>query len=82
MVDMFDTVLRQAWQRSEGKCQCTRIDHGHPYVRCNKRLVWERQDKLVPGGWRIRKRIGYGKNATSACEILCWECFQKAIQEL
>jgi len=79
---MFATVLRQVWQRSEGKCQCTRLDHGHPYVRCNKPLLWDKQDKPHPGGWGVHRRLGYGRNAVTSCEILCWECYQKVTQNL
>jgi hypothetical protein len=76
MINMLGVVLRQAWQRSEGKCECTRLDHDHLYIRCNRPLVWDRQDK--PGGWKPRHRIGYGRNVIAACEILCWEYYQKA----
>jgi hypothetical protein len=77
---MLAEVVRQAWQRSEGKCQCTLLDHNHPYVRCNKPLVWNKQDKPYTSGWRVHHRLSYGKNAVATCEILCWECYQKVTQ--
>ena len=79
---MFATVLDQVWQRSEGKCQCTRLDHNHPYVRCNKPLVWDKQDKPHPGGWRLHRRLGYSRNGITSREILCRECYQKVTQNL
>jgi hypothetical protein len=72
---MLGVVLRQAWQRSGGKCECTSLNHDHPYIRCNKPLVWDRQDKPLPGGWRVHYRLGYSRNAIAACKILCWDCY-------
>ena len=40
---MLSVAVRQAWLRAEGKCECTCLDHDHPYIRCNKVLVWERE---------------------------------------
>jgi hypothetical protein len=74
---MFDTILNRAWQKSEGKCHCTRFDHNHPYVRCNKPLTWDKQDKPNPSGWVLHRRARYGKSINAAYEILCWQCYQK-----
>jgi hypothetical protein len=79
---MLTGIVHQAWQRSEGKCQCTLLDHNHPYVRCNKPLVWNKQGKPHTGGWKAHRRLDYGRNVIDACEILCWECYQKVTQNL
>jgi len=74
---MLEVVVRQAWQRSGGKCECTQLAHDHSYIRCNKPLIQDRQDKPLPSGWKPRHRIGDDIDIITACEIFCWECYQK-----
>jgi hypothetical protein len=40
-----DEVVRQAWQRAGGQCECKRITHNHPWIRRNKELVWENRGR-------------------------------------
>ena len=69
-----DYIIRQAWIRSGGRCECTGHMHGHT-GRCNKKLL-----ELYHGdidtvfGWEARSRSGSYLNDLSDCEILCWDC--------
>ena len=72
----FALAVQSAWQRSEGKCQCTRFGHDHPYVRCTKSLIWDKQDKPYPGGWKVNSRPSHSESP-NAFEILCWGCYIK-----
>ena len=72
-----DEVVRQAWQRAGGKCECKRSTHDHSYVRCNKELVWENRGREGRGKWEAHHRtsVEAGREDTfSNCEILCWDC--------
>ncbi len=72
----YMTGIKAAWQISGGKCQCARFGHDHPYIRCTKSLLWEKQDKGYPGGWKVNRCTGKGKGPL-AFEILCWGCYLK-----
>jgi len=47
-----EDVVRRAWARAGGHCECSRKTHGHPYGRCNKELVWENRGRETGrGAW-------------------------------
>jgi hypothetical protein len=71
-----DSVVKQAWDRSGGKCECKRTGHGH-YGRCNKPLVWSKRGKEESGGWEAHHIDSNGPPTLSNCEILCIECHKK-----
>jgi len=74
-----DEVIRQAWQRAGGKCECRRTSHNHPYVRCNKELVWENSGREGRGAWEAHHISASGGDTLSNCEILCWDCHLKTL---
>ena len=71
-----DEIIRQAWERSGGQCECQKRTHAHFYVPCAKPLVWENRGKKGWGGWDV-KRIDASKGDTvDNCEVLCLTCYE------
>lgn len=71
-----DSVVEEAWQRSGGKCECTRTTHGH-HGRCNATLYKSRRGYEGYGGWEAHHINANGPATLSNCEILCIECHKK-----
>jgi hypothetical protein len=73
-----DHLVKQAWMRSGGRCECTRATHGHP-GRCNKSLLELYRGELdTQAGWEALSKSGSYLDL-SDCEILCRGC-QKEIR--
>ena len=69
-----ESIVKQAWERSGGQCECRRRTHSHFYIPCGKQLRWEVRGKASQGGWESHQtRIG-GGDTLENCEILCWQC--------
>ncbi len=69
-----ESVVKQAWERAGGQCECRRRTHSHFYIPCGKQLRWEVRGKASQGGWESHQtRIG-GGDTLENCEILCWQC--------
>lgn len=74
-----DQVVRAAFSRAEGRCECTRISHGH-LSRCNAALLWHLRGSDFPGGWEAHHKTSVaagGADTLDNCEILCQECHKK-----
>ena len=73
-----EDTIKKAWQRADGKCECRRSSHNHPYTRCNKELVWENRGRESGrGSWEAHHKTSIqsgGDDSLSNCEILCWDC--------
>ncbi len=78
-----DDTIKRAWQSAGGQCECRRIAHDHPYIRCGRDLVWENRGReAARGAWEARHIHSVqsgGSDALSNCEILCWECHLKTL---
>ncbi|MEW5951086.1 MAG: HNH endonuclease signature motif containing protein [Elusimicrobiota bacterium] len=78
-----ESIIKEAWQRANGRCECRRKEHNHLYIRCNKELVWENRGRENGrGAWEAHHRISVesgGDNTLSNCEILCWDCHSKTL---
>jgi len=70
-------VILEAWKRSGGRCECRRTTHNHPYIRCNKDLVWDNQGREGRGKWEAHHINSNGPDVLSNCEILCFDCHTK-----
>lgn len=69
------SVVQEAWNNAGGKCECRRTTHNHPYVRCNKQLVWENRGATGQRGcWEAHHKTAGGQDTASNCEILCCDC--------
>ncbi|MFH1383329.1 MAG: hypothetical protein ABIH70_10670 [Chloroflexota bacterium] len=71
-----EDVVKQAWERSGGQCECVRRTHRHFYPRCGKPLQWKNRGVGGAGGWEIHRIDAFGDEVLSNCEILCWTCFE------
>jgi len=71
-----DFVVDQAWNRSGGKCECTRIRHEHNGP-CNKELFKVARGKETPLGWEAHHITAGGPDTLNNCEILCQDCHKQ-----
>jgi hypothetical protein len=78
-----EEVVRQAWKRAGGKCECKRSLHSHSNGRCSKELVFENRGREGGrGAWEAHHKVSVsagGGDTLSNCEILCWECHKKTL---
>lgn len=77
-----EDVVKAAWKRADGKCECRRLGHNHLYGRCNKELVWENRGREGRGCWEAHHKTAVasgGDDSLSNCEILCWDCHNKTL---
>jgi len=68
------SVINQAWDKSGGRCECTRTDHGHS-GRCSRELLKVRRGVESPYGWEAHHIVAGGGDDLSNCEILCLTCY-------
>jgi len=68
-----DSVVDQAWIRSDGRCECTDTGHGHS-ERCCRELLRDRRGSEPSCWWEAHKKVAGGDDTLSNCEILCQEC--------
>lgn len=70
-------IIKKAWERSGGRCECIKTTHGHPR-RCNKKLLeLYRGDNESEYGWETHSKSGSYLNDLSDCEIICWDCMEE-----
>jgi len=74
-----DETVLQAWRRAGGRCECRRISHNHPNIRCGKTLVWENRGREGWGAWEAHHINSNGEDDLSNCEILCWDCHSRTL---
>lgn len=72
-----DSVVRQAWERSQGKCECRMTNCGQS-IPHGKALKWEdRGNDYSQYGWEAHHRNSNGEPVVSNCAILCIPCHKK-----
>lgn len=72
-----ETVKEQAFARTGGRCECTRLHTGvtgvlHQGTRCPTTFQ-------KGGGWEVRHKVAElagGFNTLENCEVLCTTCYQ------
>jgi len=74
-----EIMVREAWERTGGRCECQRYAHNHTYVRCARLLKWELRGRSAPGGWQPIIRTGFSSDIPLSCEILCASCNQRLL---
>ena len=78
----FDTkVVRQAWSRCAGHCECTRAEHNHRFGRCSLKLRYDRRGEAKKDAWEIHRKDPSRGEIFPNSEILCMECFIKISKE-
>jgi hypothetical protein len=71
-----DDIVRKAWERASGQCECEKRTHPHFYVPCAKPLVWENRGKKGWGGWQIKLVEPTGAESVTNCEVVCMTCYE------
>ncbi len=74
-----EDVVKQAWERANGQCECRRRTHIHFYVPCAKDLIWKNRGTPDRGGWEAHHITTYGGDLLSNCEIICRHCYESII---
>jgi len=69
-----EEILKEAWERAGGQCECMRRTHRHFYTPCGRSLKWSARGEVTEGGWEARYVDALAGDAASNCEILCMEC--------
>ncbi len=65
-----ESVIKQVWDRSGGKCECTRTSCWH-IGRCS--------DILTANNWQANHKTAVaegGADTLSNCEALCIKCYK------
>ena len=69
-----ENVIKQAWRRSGGRCECVIKTHNHTRICKKKLLELYRGDDESDYGWEAHSKSGSYLNNVEDCEILCWDC--------
>ena len=78
---IFDRELvKQAWARSSGMCECKRIGCQHPGGRCTNAIEEKKFNEDEVGGWYVRPINEFGPEKLFNVEAVCAECFNKVKQ--
>ena len=80
-----EEVVKKAFLRANCRCQCERCDHHHGTFTCFKQILWEKRgNKNKRSGWEsyyVVSPENGGKLTIENCEILCWSCYSKTINQ-
>ncbi len=69
-----EELIRAAWKRLEGRCECTLADkHGHG-ERCGRPLLWALRGATGEEGWDPVRRMSWATDVLANCEIRCAKC--------
>ncbi len=71
-----DEVVKEAWERASGQCECQRRTHRHFYVPCRRLVTWAKRGQVGQGGWDAGHINNYDGDVATNCLILCMECFE------
>lgn len=75
-MEIPESVVREAWERSGGRCECRNVRHNHPNIKCDRQLIWENRDiDRSQGAWKICVKPHDGQVTADLCEVLCCECY-------
>lgn len=67
-----DAMTTEAWDRSDGRCECRCLAHGHD-LRCNRALAWPNRGRMLGrGAWNLRSRAS--GDSGYRIEVVCAEC--------
>lgn len=70
-----ESVVKQAWGRASGLCECRKTTHDHDN-RCYKFLKWENKGQDSEYGWAAHHLNSGGKDVLENCVILCQNCYK------
>ena len=67
-------TIELAWRKADGRCECRRKRHKHPYGWCPNRLVKGKRARAGEGAWEAHHKVANRGDGLANCEILCWPC--------
>ncbi len=70
-------LVKQAWTRSSGRCECKRIGCQHAGGRCRNMLEEKAFRDSEDGGWNVRPINEFGPAKLFNVEVVCSECYNK-----
>ena len=70
-------LVKQAWTRSSGLCECKRIGCQHTGGRCNTPLEEKAFREDEGSGWYVRPINEFGPAKLFNVEAVCSECHNK-----
>ena len=77
-MEFSDEVLKQAFIRAEGKCECVKGTHKHPKLSCGHSLSFEKRgmqgDKDCWDAVQKKHTDHGGDFSLNNCQIICCEC--------
>jgi hypothetical protein len=74
-----EQTLAEAWERSNGQCECEQRTHSHFRTPCLKHLSWKARGMAIKEGWEARHITTSGGDGVHNCEILCWSCYKSTL---
>ncbi len=80
--EFTNTVIHEAYELSEHRCQCTDPDCPHrsdDKGRCRQILRWLARDDNAPDGWQAIHIDPTGPGTISNCQLLCSRCYEHAV---
>jgi 5-methylcytosine-specific restriction endonuclease McrA len=76
-------IVKKAWDRCQGRCECTNAEHDHQ-GRCKNPLTWLlRGGDNISGGWEAQHITPIEEGGTDEiinCRIVCMKCYQEQMQ--
>ena len=72
-----DEIIKRAWARARGRCECTNAEHCHPDMRCGQLLLWANRSGSEDDAWEAHSKsysCDQESDSLSKCEILCRDC--------
>lgn len=67
-------VVKAAFIRSDGECECTKSNHKHS-GRCNNLITYNMRGMDLPGGWEAYKINSECPPIIGNCRIICMDCY-------
>jgi hypothetical protein len=68
-------IVKDAFIRSDGECECTRNNHKHS-GRCNNLVIYNMKGLDLPGGWEAYHVDADKPAVINNCQIFCLDCFK------
>lgn len=70
-------VVKAAFIRSDGECECVKNNHNHS-GRCNNLITYNMKGMDLPGGWEVYQIDSNKPPVVTNCRIICMECFKSS----
>lgn len=76
MSEVFSAdVVKAAFIRSDGECECTEGHHKHSGI-CNNMIIFNMRGMDLPGGWEAYRPECDRPPDAGNCRIICMDCYK------